>query len=149
MSKELNQQDIVKFRDGDQVLIMQNGREMRIKIEAFIGAIAQAIIDARTGLLTEEGGEAIAQPMRLDINDLKTATGELRTDVGTLADTITAMPTPADIVVPQAAITDPATMATLTILGVGVTATSATVSDLRAKIVSILQALRMAHIIVP
>lgn len=140
-TKELDQQDIVSFRPGDQVLIIQNGREMRIKIEAFIEAFIEAISNAVKDMATKDMVDALAAAQAAD--EIEDAEG-----MAHLQDQINAMPTPPDMDVPQGAIANPNAIVTANVLGITV-AVGAGVSDLRTTVANILAALRAAKIINP
>lgn len=132
---ELHQQDIMSFRPGDQVLIIQNGREMKIKIEAFIEAIAAATAN----FITMAQDEAIAEPMQEEIDNLEEIIDE---------NLPVSMPTVPDISVPQSPIANPASIVTANVLGITV-AVGGGVSSLQGTVQSILNALRAAKVISP
>lgn len=149
-TKEYHQQDIVNFRPGDQVLIIQNGREMRIKIEAFIEAISNAVKD----MATQADLDAIEAERAADEEQDATMIAGINTQITNqgaqingINEWIGEQPAPLDLVVPQGGIANPAPLVSLNILGVGLAVNLATANGMRDAIVSILAALRAAKII--
>lgn len=106
---------------------MQNGREMKIKIEAFINAIAAAVQDMATQQMIANMAED--------------------NDITNIQNQINAMPA-STLQIPQPAIANPGSIATVSVLGISVVA-GAGVNGLFNTVQSILSALRNAKIINP
>jgi len=126
-------------------VIRQNGREKYIKIEAFINAIAQGVIDAQANMASMNAMDQAlltkADQAALDILALQMADKAEQTALANLA---AAMP---NISVPQGGIANPSALVSLNILGVGVAVDLNSVNALRNTVIAILAALRTAKIL--